>query len=92
MLKVVMVRNTRLAALLRISEFVRKFEGEPWKFFLPCFVYTWLCCLFAEWDVKLPIAETCPSNAAQRIPPSEKPQPGSNFYTFFQPDIFLGPG
>lgn len=78
-----MVGNTRLARWLRINEFLKKFENVPWKFFIPWFVYTGLCCLFAGRDVKRRINENSPSNARQHIPPPEKSQPDNIFLPTF---------
>lgn len=78
----------RLARLLRINEFLKKFEDKPWKFFISWFVYTWLCCMFAEWDMKLRISENYPNNIMQRIPPSEKSQPDNIFLPTFSLTFF----
>lgn len=72
--------STRLAASLIINLFLDKFEDEPWKSSISWFVYTWLCCLFTEWDVKHHINENYSSNTTQPIPPSAKSQPDSIFY------------
>lgn len=51
----------RVSSIMRINEFLEKFEVKSWKFFISWFVYTF--CRFSEWDAKFCINENYLSEA-----------------------------
>lgn len=80
---VVMASNTRLAGLVRIKCFPKKFENLPMKISISCFVYPWLCWPFVVRDVKLPANENSSRIAPYHNPPPEQLQPEDIFLLTF---------